>query len=79
MMKRMRPQQTDESTPQTAALVTARAREEKVQQILGPPPEPPVAPRGNIQHGFMPSLMRTTQPTVIGGDAELIKMCITAC
>ena len=46
MMKRMQPQQAEETSPQEVALVTARAREGKVQEILGPPPEAPSAPKG---------------------------------
>lgn len=46
MMKRMQPQQAEETSPQEMALVTARAREGKVQEILGPPPEAPSAPKG---------------------------------
>ena len=46
LMRRMQSQQMDESTPQETALMTARAREQEVQEIVGPPPEPPVAPKG---------------------------------
>lgn len=46
MMKRMQPQQAEETSSQEVALVTARAREGKVQEILGPPPEAPSAPKG---------------------------------
>ena len=44
LMRRMQSQQT---VPEDTALVTARDREQKVQEILGPPPEPPVAPKGD--------------------------------
>ena len=46
-MKRMQSQQQDESSPQEVAMVSAKAREEKVQEVLGTPPEPPLAPKGN--------------------------------
>lgn len=49
MMKRMQSQQT---VPDETALVTARDREQKVQEILGPPPEPPIAPKGDSQTKF---------------------------
>jgi len=48
MMKRIQPQQIEESSPQEVALMTARAREGKVQEILGPPPEAPAAPKGQL-------------------------------
>ena len=44
LMRRIRSQQP---VPEDTALVTARDREQKVQEILGPPPEPPVAPKGD--------------------------------
>ncbi len=46
MMKRMQPQQPEEGSPQEVAMMSARARERKVQEVLGPPPEPPLAPKG---------------------------------
>lgn len=46
LMKRMQLQQT---LPEETALVTARDREQKVQEILGPPPDPPIAPRGDCK------------------------------
>ena len=46
VLRRIQPQQQDEATPQEVALMTARAREEKVQEVLGRPPEPPTAPKG---------------------------------
>lgn len=48
MIRRVRTQQTDETSPQETALMSARARERKVQEILGPPPEPPSAPKGRL-------------------------------
>ena len=48
MMRRIQPQQIEESRPQEVALMTARAREGKVQEILGPPPEAPAAPKGQL-------------------------------
>jgi len=48
MMKRIQPQQIEESSPQEVALMTARAREGKVQEILGTPPEAPAAPKGRL-------------------------------
>jgi hypothetical protein len=48
MMRRIQPQQIEESSPQEVALMTARAREGKVQEILGPPPEAPAAPKGQL-------------------------------
>lgn len=47
LMKRMQSQQ---AVPEESALVTARDREQKVQEILGPPPEPPIAPKGDQNH-----------------------------
>ena len=46
MLKRMQPQPPEETSLQEVALTTARAREGKVQEILGPPPEAPAAPKG---------------------------------
>lgn len=46
LMRRMQLQQT---LPEETALVTARDREAKVQEILGPPPDPPVAPKGDCK------------------------------
>ena len=48
MMKRIQPQQIEESSPQEVALMTARAREGKVQEMLGTPPEAPAAPKGPL-------------------------------
>lgn len=35
------------SLPEESTLVRARDREQKVQEMLGPPPEPPIAPKGD--------------------------------
>lgn len=55
VLRRIRPQQQDEATPQEVALMTARAREEKVQEVLGCPPEPPTAPKGLYLYGSVGS------------------------
>lgn len=55
MMKRIQPQQIEESSPQEVALMTARAREGKVQEILGAPPEAPAAPKGLYLYGSVGS------------------------
>lgn len=43
LVKCIRPQQT---APEGTALISARDKEQRVQEIVGPPPEPPVAPKG---------------------------------
>lgn len=52
LVKRMRPQHTP---PETTALVTARDVEQRVQEMLGPPPEPPIAPKGVYLYGSVGS------------------------
>lgn len=52
LVKRIRPQQI---APEGFALVTARDKEQRVQEILGPPPEPPVAPKGVYLYGSVGS------------------------
>ena len=46
LLRRMQPQQT---LPEETTLLRARDREQKVQEVLGPPPEPPIAPKGDCQ------------------------------
>lgn len=46
LLKSMQVQSSPEHSPQEAALLAAKAREQKLQDIMGAPPVPPPAPRG---------------------------------
>lgn len=48
LLKQVQPEKVAEQSPQEVALLAAKARERKFQDILGPPPVPPLSPKGKM-------------------------------
>ena len=75
MLKQVQPQKAQEHSAQEKAFLAAKARERKLQEVLGPPPVPPPVPKGKLVRVFRQNdsvtLRHVTCTSCVKGKVDL--------